>query len=923
MMRLPTFLNAIYCHASPEAPDTQPRTPAAPRATAQAGRSANAGNGARSNLGLKLRQLLKPSTIGGTPPLQFGSEWRPAPAAICQSWLNGQYAKAHCDSVDARIAQARMVLRNDERSRFKQGNLAADALLFSECANKERYYDEQIMDFLRTVQPDDPKRILDTFQHGGMGGLHRHPSSTLWFIKSGVGAAKQLTPDLTAKAVLSAIELLLQIGVSHQVLESGGRRFRNAQAEEVMVLGKADATPRTKQAPPINEAAHAFIRDLRDARKTVVRVQQASAALHSARAAYAAATGGAAEEGARQRCDRAKENLELLFAKQCYQSEVKAAYKAASESVKKEWLGNQRLWWSNIAVTGISVGATLLGILTPVVLSAAVTGGIGVAVVLTVLGIYLAYHFSRGEKKDAEQKGRRAILAIAKSIELMTEGNRVCYASRAESHRKYRQALSAIKTRPATLVDAGRRAEAKALALKIHLEELAAITLGSKQGERLADATADGIRADYTAFTEKLVALGGVDASAQIKRDFADTLTGKLETKMLSGTWKTPLDMRFSAAQAILLGLTAQHAQQLRQLNDGGGKPDQVERERTENAFKSALLDMANLELCLRRMRLAQQNGLTVVPASAHGALAAVANPDVRALFIGNAQQQVHSTTLAKTLKGELPRYGLPNLGAALIPIVFNGAAGAADLGVNGAKLAGTYVGSEISGYHKILQFAQVGPSASGSYNAATRDAFAVNFPDATGVREAAPAPLSQKPVGLALNDDARLAFALDQADVAPQLDGLVLALTSAPQLPTSIELLSGGADAAPVSADLSRTQAYAQVHNRALSWRRSVAAETSEAASQAKLALTGPFLHLAAYLRSRRTAPLSRMRASQAAPHAQLWDSVDAMPASVPPATAAVMPEPGGAAPEFDDFLYEWLDAYTRLQAADWRPAE
>ncbi len=63
--------------------------------------------------------------------------------------------------------------------------------------------------------------------------------------------------------------------------------------------------------------------------------------------------------------------------------------------------------------------ATILGILTPVVVSASVTTGVTAAAAALAAVMYVGYQLSTGPSRDGEAKAKRAIVALAKSLDLL------------------------------------------------------------------------------------------------------------------------------------------------------------------------------------------------------------------------------------------------------------------------------------------------------------------------------------------------------------------------------------------------------------------------------------------------------------------------------------------------------------------------
>lgn len=289
--------------------------------------------------------------------------------------------------------------------------------------------------FLKAVgiEDNDVAATLESFKKVGTGGLHRQPVSIASAVGGAVSTAQYaVAANLPAKTALSGVQLLLTLLTTQLAFDSADLRFRNAGTEEVMPLGRADTTPSAKTGPNVLRTTGRLAWDLRKIRTNVSQMEKAQAALDGAQNAYdkAQATIAAAREAlkaaknalaaaqttpagpkvtlfqhmqaesaitqaktdieqatrkigqgqeaagqAEHAIQAAGETLKIAFARFCMRNELKSDYKTASESAKIEYHGNKRFLGISVATGAANLTATILGILTPVVVSATVTTG--------------------------------------------------------------------------------------------------------------------------------------------------------------------------------------------------------------------------------------------------------------------------------------------------------------------------------------------------------------------------------------------------------------------------------------------------------------------------------------------------------------------------------------------------------------------
>ncbi|RJG04690.1 hypothetical protein D3870_00435 [Noviherbaspirillum cavernae] len=668
----------------------------------------------------KLVQLIKPSKVINPPAIRFEGDWRTAAQEICTHWIDSQ--AAHAPDKVSILALSRMKALEYERKHLAEIR-PEDRLLPG--VEKKDYHREVVRAFLDAVGEQKPDDVLNSFKLAGTGGLHRHQATVLTTVGNAVGAATILTPDPIAKSILAGIRAALGLATSHQIIASGERRMRNAQTEELMPLGRADAAPSAKTAPDLLQASGAVLTELWDAKKTLTKIETARNALQAATAARAAHPADPALAAA---VGEARGRLDIAFARACYQIDVKSAYKAASESAKVEYIGNKRYFISSFASTGLTTGAGLFAILTPIV-GAAATGGVSAAAAAIAAAIYVGYHLSSGASKDGEEKAKRAIVALAKSADVFSEDSVKYHKDRADAYRTYLQEKKAIPLGLLPQQRAHRKAEAKER-LQARLRAIAEADAGGGGAVPTARQNWEDYRNHHR---EAELSETDADRHALAAR-FENAHKADFASKTIADAWKDPMRMRMETGRRLLAGKVAQAHKRLirlhrKSLKSFGGLS--VNLAKTEEAkatitaeLRQGLLDLLNLELAARRTKQLADGGDAGgadLRTRAQDAIAAIQDEDFQQLFCGDAKAQVEAGKKAKKLTaGELERYYWPNLGNAVFPIALNTALMGADTGIHAQKAQGTYHGPQFADY-KFAMVQNTGAPVGAHQNAGSR----------------------------------------------------------------------------------------------------------------------------------------------------------------------------------------------------------
>ena len=806
------------------------------------------------------------------PAERFEGDWQQASRDVCRRWVETQIE--HDASQVSVAALSRMQALEFER---RHPDLPAHGRLLPPGSGKQAYHEAQILAFLEAVGEKDPAAVLRSFRHTGTGALHRQHATVAASVGGVVGAAQLLVPDPTAKAVLASVRMVLQMVTNKLVADTGLRRDRNANTEEVMPLGKADAAPSAKAAPDILRASGRVVTQLHGVTKNLREMEAALAGLEQAHSRHAAA--GTLQS--LRALEQARDRLDIAFAKFCHQVEVKSQYKASAESAKIEFRGNERNLYASYIGGALGYVASLMTILTPVVISAPVTGGFSAAAVGVAAALYIGYQLSNGPQKDGEAKARRAIVALGKSVDLLAGNKLPSQRQRAEAYADYRQHGD----------------QARLLA---RLREIARDERGAREPM--------GPRENWEAFTAYEAAQKAAatpDVAAVLKADFEAAHAADFDTKVAADAWKLPLRMRFDNARRLVAGGVAQTHRAMLKFDEEAGKGklrkpgwEQAHaqaRQQLDDRLKARLLDLFNLELALSRMKPMIESGHPGDDAAmeqAAQALGAVQNPDVRDLFCGGGREQVEAMKRAKRLAaGESERYTYTNFGGSMMVMLSNQAvlAASAGLTVERAEAAahGVKLHDRFSDERNAVLVSQTGATLTAHHTAGERAGFQQRRMKpllATIARRG-----ERIEAQAALATAARPHLSADDPQVGAALDALVDQMRHAPGVPDQVAL-SAPADEAALSVNLQPTTPYQKRQYETASAGTKARFHLRQAgmmASHAMVSLAGMPAQLAAQI-PLKTSRQPLAEAADLAPRVRGLLSRGAPPLATPPALQA-----------------------------------
>lgn len=600
--------------------------------------------------------------------------------------------------------------------------------------------------FLKAVGIEDKEvtATLESFKKAGTGGLHRQPVTIASTVGGAISTAQYAaSAHVIAKTTLSGLQLLQTLLTTQLAFDSANLRFRNAGTEEVMPLGRADTAPSAKVGPTVIRASGRLAWDLRKISANVSTMEKAQAALEQAHAALetaqATAATGLAEletaqralkallaeldspkarlsqhlqavtdieqaqmpieqatqkiqqgqkdaEQAQKDIQAADKTLKIAYAKFCLRNELKSDYKTASESTKIEYHGNKYFLGLSVASGAANMTATILGILTPVVVSASVTTGVTAAAAALAAVMYVGYQLSTGPSRDGEAKAKRAIVALAKSLDLLAGNATRQQKARAAAYRTY-VAEKRFWKKP----EVRQNAKAKLIAT---LDEIAR----KDTTEHDLDPLKNWL--DYAAHDAAVKAAGDdLEAVRNLEETFSQAHGAQFNTKTVTDGWKTPERMRFDSMGRLLLGKLSQSFAALHKFNVESGRAAPGESGQQAYArtqiragkvadIKAGLHDWIRFEQAQSQMKAALKekdpDQARATLRDAAQALAAIRDPDAQALFSRDGRKQVEATELAKSMTiGERERYTVTNAGPATLAAVVNIGGAAASLGLN------------------------------------------------------------------------------------------------------------------------------------------------------------------------------------------------------------------------------------------------
>ncbi|CAB3676460.1 hypothetical protein [Trinickia soli] len=690
----------------------------------------------------RFEQMIDMRKVPQPPALRVDGWNEQTAMQICEGWRDSLVEKVSVPELSHLLAL------NFERAHADEipPERRAERLL-PEGAGKADYYAAMVETFLKAIGADDEEmgKILDSFKRAGLGALHRQPvlaSSTANGILGAVQIGASLHPP--AKVALSTVQLVLTAVSSALAVFSSKLRFRNSGTEEVMPYGKADAPPSGKIGPSVAGASWKLLTQLGKISADVKEMEAALAELERAQAEWSSKPeGSAAWHLAERKLRAAGDDLSVAFAAFCFRSEFKAQYKAASESAKVEYRGNELNLGLGYVNGAASLTATLMAIFAP---TAPATFGMSVAAVAVGALAYVGYQLSTGPSKDGEAKATRAIVALAKSADLMGGKASKQQTARAEAYRIYlgerRSRDPAVKSgargklldtlgqiaaddstndelRPldnwTAYADYRARRNDKLTEIEgDHARLLGLVRAGiaarqppSAQTAASGNATATAVPGapsrELELVTEVLEADRAQRSEAALQAldaQFAQTHEAKFNTGTVTSAWKTPYRMRFDSMGRLLLGKVVASTRALLKHKTGtvpeSGPQAQFHTTRLagkRQILKASLRDWVNFETAQARLKEAAKlpAGDTAAVreklASAARALAAIGDADAQALFMGDGRAQVEATRLAKRLTaGEEERYTMTMGGAAAVAATANTFGAAFSLGVNVKK---------------------------------------------------------------------------------------------------------------------------------------------------------------------------------------------------------------------------------------------
>lgn len=800
--------NRIASSATPPASAQTPAggTPAREGQAAPASQSAGTGRSARGTVRGRLAQLLDIKKVQHEPAVSVAHWNEAATLDICERWAQGQRTKPSV------VGLSRLMALNFERAR---PNAIPPELehqrLLPKGTDNETYYREMIATFLKTVGLEDTDAAIDSFKKAGTGGLHRQ-QTVIASAASGAFSVAQLaaSANLPAKTALSAVQMLMSAMTTELGFESANLRFRNSGTEEIMPAGKADASPSAKTGPNVMQAATRVALDLRKVGRSVQKMESAQAALDDARSRLAnpAAT-PAQRQKAEQDLHAAGQALSIAYASFCMRAQLKSDYKTASESAKIEYHGNKRALGVGVASSAASMTATVLGVLTPVVVSSAVTAGATAAAVAAAATMYVGYQLSAGPSKDGEDKAKRAIVALAKSLDLLGGNAATQQKERAEAYRTYISEKRAIG-KPQVRKQAKEKLLAK-------LDEIARHDTVKDDLDPVENWKA------YATLRGQVEQAGTDDSAVQaLEAAFVESHASQFKTSIVSDAWKTPERMRFDSMGRLLLGKVTESLVALHDFNAKAGSTgtrdprlaasSRAQMQGRRAQVKASLRDWLHFELAQSRMKaaLAEQD-----PVQSHAtlktaaqALAAIEDHDARDLFSEDARKQVEATKLAKASTiGERERYTMTNAGPTALAGVVNafGATTGLALAVEKdiAVGQGLHPQAKFGDQNDARLLVQGSAPVTAPYSAAERARF-----QKTGMSQLV-ATLARDPVVLKVDLPAANSMLLDLNDRHHDaaLDKLLSAIEGSSDVPDEIQFSIGGTKLS--SAKLSGTTGY------------------------------------------------------------------------------------------------------------------
>lgn len=808
----------------------------------------------------RFAQLLDTKKVPHAPAVSV-ERWDEAAAlGICERWAQAQRRRP------STVGLARLLALNFERARPETIPAEMkDQRLLPEGASADDYYREMIATFLETAGLEDTEAVLDSFKTTGTGALHRQPVTVSTAVNGAFSVAQlAASAHMPAKTALSAVQVLMTMLTTELAFDSANVRFRNSGTEEIMPLGKADASPSAKTGPNVLQASKRLAWELHKVGHAVRKMERAKAELDEARTRLADPSATAEQRlQAQSDVEAAGQALAIAYARFCMRSQLKSDYKSAAESAKIEYEGNKRALGVSVASGALGVTTTVLGILTPVAVTAAVTAGATAGAVALAAALYVGFQLSSGPSKDGEAKAKRAIVALAKSLDLFGGNAAKQQNERAQAYRTY-----IAQKRATNKPEVRKRAKARLVAA---LDEIARRDTIENDLDPLENWS------EYAKLRRSIADAGEDQATVnELEEAFAMAHSNQFKASTVSEAWKTPERMRFDSMGRLLLGSVTESIVSLHEFNAKAARTSTHESRRQTQAkaqvqagrranVKAALRDWLQFELAQSRMKaaLAQED-----PGRAHAALQSAAsaltvieNAEARALFAGDARKQVDATKRAKAMViGERERYTMTNAGATALGGLVNAFGATASLGLNIQKDValshGVHPPSKYGDQNDARLLSQSTAPITAPYSAAERARF-----QKTGMAKLA-STIERKgePVVSTLDLPAADPALLDLNDrhCDAALDTLVAQLEAKRDIPDQIAVSVGGVELA--SAKLNGTTGYYKWRYRQASFATKAKFKTRQMrmiADSVGISVISPIAQMVAQL------PLSKTRAS------------------------------------------------------------
>lgn len=863
-----------------------PASPAAPAADPAANRAANnAAPHETPGLRARMRQLLNTRAVLHPPALRYPEDWGLAVANICNDWVADQELKKNrAQSPEASREISRMLALAHEFKHLEtlRKDRPGDLILGNVKNPKQAYSDEIIRSFLRAVGETDVEAVLNSFKNTGTGASHRQIPTVISTIANLLGAAQILAPDPIAKAAISGTRLAVQVGLSAAVIDSGERRLFNSGTEDALALGRAEAATAARRAPSVLQASWAVMRELHDVEKDLRHLTESLERLRQARTNPSPQGSGSAN--GKSAAEAARDDLNLVSARICYKAMLKQRYKAARENAAVEWRGGERSIYCGTTGTALTLTAAGIGIMTPEIIAAAISGGLLAGAATTALLLYIGYQLGSGPSKDGEAKARRAIIALAKLTEVLDPTLDKAIQERAAAYERYREDCKL----PSRLQPARRKATEEA-ARRILLTTLNGITQREReQGDAHPDGGAskaispeenwEQYRVNPHHQADARTREAGADsngiryASPEASDDAAhpEPAFNPIAKPLIEG-WKRQIEIKMIAAQRLLAGKVARAQKHvLAQQNSAPSAGPSRKLDSAREELRQTMRNLIHFELAYSQMRVGEDGARPgdAVLDRAKASLLRIDDSDVHALFCGDADQQVKATYLSKRLTaGETERYTLLNTGANALAMGLGVGLQAGDLHIAIDKADGTYTGPRFNDF-KLVATLNGMPTPSGPLSTGDRAPFQQREmqPLLKTIEPAAAAgnpaivritPEAPRPADDARNDpvnalDAQINALVEQmASRQSVFDTLTLEIAAPPAGTGEAMPVSGNASGTnTIRIDLTKTAAFHRVrYKNATSAQKAryIAREAAIAAKQTGSIYVGPLAQLAA----------------------------------------------------------------------------